>query len=347
MGLYARNLMLLSRILVNRFPRFTFLILYCSFKSCNPNIISTMSSVLKEGNTAVVTGASSGIGRAAVLECVRRGMHVWMVDLDGDELALAHELALSRKVADTQVIQQRLVDVSEYAAIQVLAEEVFTTQTQACHFLFNNAGIGRGGGALTDMDTVTHVMKVNTYGPIHACLAFVPRMKLQAPQECLVVNTGSKQGITMPPGNLTYNMSKAALKCYTEGLCHELTVKEKTNIKVALLVPGWVNTSILLKSLRATAAAAGEELDVSSVFFHEDKPAAGAWMPQQVVDYMIQALDENTFYIICPDNDVDRETDNLRMQWTMGDIVENRPPLSRWNPDYAHQFQEFVAQHKK
>jgi short-subunit dehydrogenase len=46
-------------------------------------------------------------------------------------------------------------------------------------------------------------------------------MKLQG-TESSVVNTGSKQGITMPPGNLTCDISKAALKCYTEGLAHEL-----------------------------------------------------------------------------------------------------------------------------
>jgi hypothetical protein len=82
--------------------------------------------------------------------------------------------------------------------------------------------------------------------------------------------------------------------------------------------------------------------DPNSVFFHEGKPAPGAWMPQQVVDFMISELDAGRFYIICPDNDVDRHTDNLRMTWTMQDITEDRPPLSRWHPDYKDKFAEFV-----
>lgn len=319
-----------------------------------------MTSVLQPGNTAVITGASSGIGRAAALYCSEKGMNVWMIDIDTDELDIAHDMAVKsseerhqRSFPDgdnddemypttRQIIEARIVDVSNWEAVQKLSDEVFET-SGACHFLMNNAGIGLGGDAMTDMDTVHKVMGVNTYGPMHGCLAFVPRMKLQETGS-LVVNTGSKQGITMPPGNLTYNISKAALKCYTEGLAHEL---RETTVKVALLIPGWVNTSILLKSLKAKADAAGEDFDAQSVFFHEDKPAGGAWMPRQVLDYMIEKLDMGSFYIVCPDNDVDCETDKLRMTWTMQDITEDRPPLSRWHPDYKEKFDEYLKANGK
>jgi hypothetical protein len=188
----------------------------------------------------------------------------------------------------------------------------------------------------------------------------------------IIVNTGSKQGITMPPGNLTYNMSKAALKCYTEGLEHELRSSDDSNhLRSALLIPGWVNTSIALKQVRQEKKEKGEDFDPSTVFFHEDKPAAGAWMPQQVCDFLIQGkpiyynfiflikrfyitskhsssseLDKGKFYIVCPDNEVDRETDNLRMTWTMQDITLNRPPLSRWHPDWKEKFNEFLSSNK-
>ena len=162
----------------------------------------------------------------------------------------------------------------------------------------------------------------------------------------LVINTGSKQGITMPPGNLAYNTSKAALKCFTEGLEHELRSTEGCRVSAALLVPGWVNTSIMLKSKRDQALAAEEAFDPDKVFFHEAKPAAGAWMPDQVIDFLIEELEKNRFYILCPDNDVDRETDKLRMTWTMQDITQDRPPLSRWHPEYKTQFEEFLAANK-
>lgn len=234
-----------------------------------------------------------------------------------------------------------VVDVSNTKSVEALAEAVFANGGK-CHFLMNNAGSGLGGGAMTDMETVQRVMGVNTYGPINGCLAFVPRMK----EPGIIVNTGSKQGITMPPGNLTYNMSKAALKTYTEGLEYELRQDPNRNLRAALLVPGWVNTSIVKKTMRDKAVAAGEVFDESNVPFHEEQPATGAWMPSQVIDFMVQELDKGKFYVICPDNDVDRETDNLRMTWTIQDITQDRPPLSRWHPDYTEMFSAFLESNK-
>jgi hypothetical protein len=72
-----------------------------------------------------------------------------------------------------------------------------------------------------------------------------------------------------------------------------------------------------------------------------EKPA-GAWTPEQTIDFMIERLDAGDFYILCPDNDVPRRLDERRILWAAGDIVENRPALSRWHPDYAAAFAAFV-----
>lgn len=307
---------------------------------------TSTSQYLRAGSTAVVTGASTGIGKAAALMCASKGMNVYLVDIDQTELAAATEI-VKKASDDTQKIEAVVADVSDEAAMQRVAEKVFAAHGEV-NFLMNNAGTGAGGGALESMDTVRKVMEVNTYGPIHGCLAFIPKMK-ESGKPGLIVNTGSKQGITMPPGNLTYNMSKAALKAYTEGLEHELR-KERTEsggkLRAALLIPGWVNTSIFLKVMRDKAEAAGEKFDKDIVFFHEDKPASGAWMPAQVVDFMLDELDKGRFYVVCPDNDVSRDTDNLRMLWTANDIVQDRPPLSRWHPDYKDQFNNFLKANK-
>lgn len=313
--------------------------------------IISCSALMQAGNTAVVTGASSGIGRAACVSFAKAGMNVWMVDIDEDELSTALEMVQAVAVA-TATIESRVVDVSDAAKMEALAEEVFAKQGNHCHILMNNAGIGQGGDSMTDAATLQKVMGVNTYGPIHGCLAFVPKMKASQ-QPGIIINTGSKQGITMPPGNLTYNVSKAALKAYTEGLEHDL-MKARTsgdegggNLRACLLIPGWVNTSIALKVKRHQAETKGESFNKDAVFFHEDKPATDAWMPQQVIDFMVQELDKGRFYILCPDNDVDRETDNLRMTWTMQDITQDRAPLSRWHPDYKDKFSEYLAANKK
>lgn len=269
-----------------------------------------------------------------------------MVDVDEEELKSACALVASRCAdKDKQKVEARVVDVSDAKAMMALGEEVFADGGK-CHFLFNNAGVGSGGNSLTDIDTVQSTMGVNTFGPIHGCLAFVPKMK-ESGEPGIIVNTGSKQGITMPPGNLTYNVSKAALKCYTEGLEYDLRNEKDGKLRASLLIPGWVNTSIMLKNIRKQTLEKGEEFDADSVFFHEEKPASGAWMPQQVIDFMLSELDKERFYIVCPDNDVDRETDNLRMTWTMQDVTNDRPPLSRWHGDYKEPFEEFLKANKK
>lgn len=326
-------------------------------------------------------GLIAGIGRAACIKFAQQGMHVWMIDIDEKDLILALDKVRAAVAAtntdndnkSSQRIEYRVVDVSNYDAMMQLADQVFDNKNIlnqhnnkadetvyggggcCCHILMNNAGIGQGGGAMTPIDTVHHVINVNTYGPIHGCLAFVPKMKASQ-QPGIIINTGSKQGITMPPGNLTYNISKAALKVYTEGLEHELMSERRqqqqqpsssssSQLRAALLIPGWVNTSIVLKTMRDNNINNNDDDDTKhkDVPFHEDKPAAGAWMPPQVIDYMIEQLDMGRFYIVCPDNDVSRTMDDLRMTWTMQDITHNRPPLSRWHPDYQEEYKQYTT----
>jgi short-subunit dehydrogenase len=145
---------------------------------------------------------------------------------------------------------------------------------------------------------------------------------LEAGKPAFVINTGSKQGITTPPGNPPYNVSKAALKAYAEALQHELRNTPGAHISAHLLIPGFTFTGI--------NAALGS------------KPPA-AWTPEQVVDFMLASLARGDFYILCPDNDVTRDMDERRMQWAVDDIIKNRPALSRWHPDYKAEFEAFMA----
>lgn len=315
-----------------------------------------LENIFANLNTAVITGASSGIGKAAAVKCASYGMHVWLLDIDEDDLVKASEevvkAAAAASTQEQQHIQTLVVDVSNESQMKDAASKIFQHKsTRSVHFLMNNAAIQLGGGYETNMETFRRVMDVNTFGPIIGCQVFVPVMQKKG-FDGLVVNTGSKQGITAPPGNLTYNVSKAALKTWTEGLEHQFMkdrIAENSKLYAALLVPGWCNTSILLKEKRMRAECEGklsEFNEDTDVFFHENKPADGAWMPMQVIDHMIQELGKGSFYIICPDNDVDRETDNLRMTWAMQDITQDRPPLSRWHPDWKEPFNDYLKKNK-
>jgi len=305
--------------------------------------MAKFSDVFAAGKVAVITGASSGIGRATAVRCASLGMKVFLADNDEAMLAAAHAQVAEAAPAAGNVVSC-LTDVGILPDVAALKDKVFASGGK-CHFLFNNAGVGRGGDAMVASEQWQRTMDINTYGPIYGCQAFVPAMQAGG-EPGIIVNTGSKQGITMPPGNLFYNVSKAALKCYTEGLEHELRNTQDGKLRAGLLVPGWVNTSIMLKSKRDEALAKGEEFDADKVFFHEAKPAPGAWMPEQVVDFMMQELEQNKFYMIAPDNDVDQKTDNLRMTWAMQDITEGRPPLSRWHPDHKDAFNAYLEANK-
>jgi NAD(P)-dependent dehydrogenase (short-subunit alcohol dehydrogenase family) len=171
--------------------------------------------------------------------------------------------------------------------------------------------------ALGPLDNWQRILDANLWGVIHGSQVFVPGM-LARGRPGLVINTGSKQGITTPPGNPAYNVSKAGVKAYTEALQHQLRNTPGSLVQAHLLIPGFVHTGI-------------------SGSAHKDKPA-GAWTAAQTVDFMLERLAAGDFYILCPDNEVNRELDERRILWAAGDIVENRPPLSRWHPKYAEAF---------
>ncbi len=187
--------------------------------------------------------------------------------------------------------------------------------------LMNNAAIGGGGALLGDPDRWRRILDVNLWGVINGVQAFAPAMSRQT-EPSAIVNTGSKQGITTPPGDTAYNVSKAGIKVVTEALAHDLRNIEGSKVSAHLLIPGFTFTGL--------TAAAGAP-----------KPAA-AWTAEQVVEFLLASMAASDFYILCPDNDVTRDMDERRILWAAGDIIENRPALSRWHPDYKAVFAEFM-----
>lgn len=282
---------------------------------------------LVPGALAVITGAASGIGLAVARRCAERGMRVVLADLPGEALDQARDQTAAL-AADPAHVLAVPTDVSRFEDLQRLQAASVEAFGQAPALLMNNAGIGLNpGGAGQNLADWRRLMDVNLWGAIHGIQAFLPSM-VAAGGPALIVNTGSKQGITTPPGNGAYNVSKAALKAYTEALAHELrNTAGAEAITAHLLIPGFTWTGIISRDAAADPAA---------------KPAA-AWTPDQVADFMLESLVRGDFYILCPDNDVDRATDEKRMAWAMGDVIENRPALSRWHPAWKDRFAAFMA----
>jgi len=275
---------------------------------------------IQRGRAAVITGGASGIGLAAAKRFATLGMKVAIADLDEAALSAAADAITEAVPGDgVEVITVRC-DVSQMDQVRGLREEVYDAFGEVA-VLMNNAGTGPGGGPFDHYERWQRVIGANLWGVINGVHAFTQKMIDQG-TDAMIVNTGSKQGITCPPGDTAYNVSKAGVKVISEGLQHALRNIDGCKVSAHLLVPGWTHTGL--------TAAQGAE-----------KPA-GAWWPDQVIDLMLEATGKGDFYIICPDNDVTREMDAKRILWAAGDIAENRPPLSRWHPDYEDAFAEFL-----
>jgi NAD(P)-dependent dehydrogenase (short-subunit alcohol dehydrogenase family) len=273
---------------------------------------------LVEGSVAVITGGASGIGFAAARAFIRRGMKLCIADHDGERLSRAATL-LSESAPGADIMSHA-VDVADRADLERLASAV-QARFGGTDVLMNNAGIQPANTALGPQEVWERILGVNLWGIVHGTQVFAPAMIARG-RPGLIVNSGSKQGITTPPGNPAYNVSKAGVKAFTEALQHELRNTPGCAIGAHLLIPGFVYTA-LTKGDRT------------------EKPAA-AWTAEQTVDFMLTRIAAGDFYILCPDNDVPRALDEKRMAWAIGDIIENRPPLSRWHPDYADAFKAWV-----
>ncbi len=196
--------------------------------------------VLSTGRVAVVTGAASGIGLSAAKNFASLGMRICMVDVAEDALDSKREQVVAAAAGGGDDVLAVAVDVAHTDQVMSLKETVYDTFGEV-GLLMNNAVTRIGGGIWESDDDWRRAMDVNLWGVINGVRAFVPSMITQATPG-FVVNTGSKQGITNPPGNIAYNVTKAALKTYTEALQHELRNTEGCRTSAHLLVPGWTTT---------------------------------------------------------------------------------------------------------
>ena len=215
-------------------------------------------------------------------------------------------------------------DVRRLESVQALKDKVYAALGEVA-VLMNNAGTAPGGGPWDHIDRWRRVLEANLWGVIHGVQTFSPAMLAQKTAGA-IVNTGSKQGITCPPGDTAYNVSKAGVKVLTEALAHSLRNEEGARISAHLLIPGSTFTGMTSRG-------------------RSEKPA-GAWTADQVVDMLISGMNRGDFYILCPDNEVTREIDARRILWAAQDITENRPALSRWHADYKAAFDKFLHAEK-
>ena len=275
--------------------------------------MSEIHPALQPGNVAVITGGASGIGLAVARKLGSIGLRLCLVDRD--------EAALQSAATSLGGAMIAKMDVAEKSRFESLVVDV-AARLGPVSVLMNNAGTGGGGDALSNPDGWAHVLGTNLLGMIHGVQAFVPAMA-ESGAPGLVINTGSKQGITQPPGDTAYNVSKAGVKALTEGLAHTLRNRSGCRVTAHLLIPGFTYTGMMQRRL-------------------PEKPAA-AWAADQVAERLLDGLARDEFYILCQDNETTREQDERRILWSAQDLIANRPALSRWHPDWKEAFDQFMT----
>ncbi|SIQ38383.1 MULTISPECIES: SDR family NAD(P)-dependent oxidoreductase [Acidiphilium] len=268
------------------------------------------------GRGAIITGGASGIGLATAQHCAANGMSLFLADIDQTALESARAAILTDHPGTT--IENIVTDVGNRADVQRLHD--IAARSGPIGLLMNNAGVEGGGGLTADAARWHSIIDTNLWGVINGVQVFMPTLMAQG-IPAAIINTGSKQGITMPPGDTAYNVSKAGIKAVTEALAHDLR-EAGSPVTAHLLIPGFTFTGFTKKRVA-------------------EKPDA-AWTPEQVVAFMAERLAQGDFYILCPDNAVTQAIDHKRIDWAAGDIIHNRPALSRWHPDYQAAFEVFV-----
>src|SRR5882672_7298731 len=231
---------------------------------CHPKArrIYVPHAAMSPNNVAVITGGASGIGLAAAMRFARLGMKVAIADIGADRLKDAETKLSSVAPGGAANVMTMVVDVSRLDAMQEL-EGAVRARFGGADILMNNAGIGPGSQMFGPHETWQRILGVNLWGVINGSQVFAPGM-IERGRAGLIINTGSKQGITTPPGNPAYNVSKAGVKAFSEALQHELRNTAGCQVSAHLFIPGFVFTGLTANG-------------------RTEKPA-GAWTAEQTVD---------------------------------------------------------------
>jgi len=183
---------------------------------------------------AVVTGASSGLGRRFALDLARAGAVVTGLARRADLLEeLGEQMRRYSKASSTMVC-----DVTDTERFTWVLGEI-ESESGRIDVLVNNAGIGQPTGMDEDLQAHRLVMETNYFAAVAGTLAVLPGMRKR--HEGVIVNVSSDSGRAPGPHEAAYGASKAALSTFSESMAFDA---EQSGVHLHVLYPGWVPTAM-------------------------------------------------------------------------------------------------------
>lgn len=289
---------------------------------------------LARGDTAVVTGAASGIGFALADCFARAGLNVAVADVEQAAMTGAAERL---RAHGTEIVTHR-VDVRSADEVDGLATAVIE-HFGAVHVVCNNAGVSsRADPWSGPLDVWRWVIDVNVLGVVHGVRAFLPHLLAGGGH---IVNTASMAGL-VPGVGAPYDASKHAVVALTEDLFLDLQARGAP-VGVSLLCPGWVRTNIA-DADRNWPPEHGERPEraatTAAIEHHLRRAIAEGLTPAAVAELVADAVRTGRFWVL-PSPDwlelASQRWDRIRAhadpQWP--DRIPGLPPMSRLYQDLA------------
>ncbi|MEM1403600.1 MAG: SDR family NAD(P)-dependent oxidoreductase [Pseudomonadota bacterium] len=222
-----------------------------------------------KGKQAVITGASSGIGRALAQRLNAAGCDVWLADINSEGLAaVAAELDERRAQ-----VRMQAVDVADKNAMFAWAAEI-GAQAESVDLVVNNAGVALMA-QVKDMsfDDFEWLMGINFWGVVYGSQAFLPLLEKSSRSH--LVNVSSVFGMIAVPTQSAYNAAKFAVRGYTEALRQELDLASSP-VKVCCVHPGGIATNIARSARNADPGVTADEMASKFESFAKTSPEEAA-----------------------------------------------------------------------
>jgi 3-oxoacyl-[acyl-carrier protein] reductase len=234
--------------------------------------------VLLEGQKALVTGGSRGIGREIVLAFLRNGASVYYVDLNPGE-SLEEYQSIAKEMGVEVFYKEG--NVADEQTITATTEEILS-ESGGLDILVNNAGITRDGLIFRmSAEDWTNVLTINLTSAFYLSKAVSRAMIKQ--RSGSIVNVASIVGMIGNAGQTNYSASKAGLIGFTKSLAREVAGR---NVRVNAVAPGFIKTKMTEKLNEEQQQALRDQIPMSRIGEPEEVAKAIVFLCSDLASYI-------------------------------------------------------------